>query len=218
MRRRHQSIACVAVLAVGFGLVPLAAGQLSGRPADEWAKRLERPDRISGLQVDDIIARLNLKPGMVVADLGAGPGIFAVALAKAVGATGKVYAVEIDKGFFPYIEQRAAAERVSNVTTVLGQFTDPSLPVRDLDLGFFHDVLHHIEDRAGYLKSLSAYVKPGGRVAIVELDPVKGSHKDEPALQVTRETAREWMAAAGFKPVEEITILDGKWFVIYSKS
>lgn len=215
---RHHVLACSAVLAIALGLVPPAAGQLSGRPADDWATRLDRPDRIAGLRVDEIIARLGLKPGMVVADLGAGPGIFSVALAKVVGPTGKVYAVEIDKGFFPYIEKKAAEQQVSNVKTVLGQFTDPALPARDVDLGFFHDVLHHIEDRAGYLKALSAYVKPGGRVAIVELDPVKGGHKDEPALQVSKETARGWMAAAGFKPTEEIALFEDKWFVIYTRN
>lgn len=208
---------CLGALLVVLLMPQHAAAQLSGRPADDWTTRLDRPDRIAGLKADEIVASLGLKPGMVVADLGAGPGIFAVLLAKAVGPSGKVYAVEIDKGFFPYIEKKAAENGVANVKTVLGQFTDPALPGKDLDLGFFHDVLHHVENRAGYLKALSGYIKPGGRVAIVELDPAKGGHKDEPALQVSKDMARQWMADAGFQPTQEFDLFEDKWFVVYTK-
>ena len=81
----------------------------------------------------------------------------------------------------------------------------------------FHDVLHHIKDRAGYLKAAARYVKPGGRIAIVELPP-DGSHKDEPELVVTKDQVKQWMAAAGFKPVQEFDGLTGKWFVVYGRS
>ena len=78
-------------------------------------------------------------------------------------------------------------------------------------------MLHHIQDRAAYLKATAGYVKPGGHIAIVELPP-DGSHKDDPALVVTKEQARQWLAAAGFKPVQEFDGLDGKWFIVYARS
>ena len=77
------------------------AGQLASRPADEWVKTLESPTRIASLKIDETIAKLQLKPGDVVADIGAGSGVFDAPLAAAVtsGATrGKVYAVDIDQG------------------------------------------------------------------------------------------------------------------------
>jgi 2-polyprenyl-3-methyl-5-hydroxy-6-metoxy-1,4-benzoquinol methylase len=106
---------------------------------------------------------------------------------------------------------------VSNVVTVLGSFTDPKLPAKDVDVALFHDVLHHIQDRAGYLKATATYVKPAGRIAIIEL-PANGSHKDEPELVVSKEQVKGWMADAGFQPVQEFDGLsEGKWFVVYAR-
>jgi ubiquinone/menaquinone biosynthesis C-methylase UbiE len=202
------------VFAVGDGA---AARQRASRPAPEWIERLERPERVARLKIDFIVEKLALKPGQVVADLGAGPGVLSFPLAKAVSPGGKVYAVDIDQAFMDRIEQKAKEQNVTNVKAILGKFTDPNLPARDVDVALFHDVLHHIEDRAGYLKALAPYVKPAGRVAIIEL-AAGGSHKDEPDLIVTKEQAAAWMADVGFKPVEEIDGLpEGKWFVVYAR-
>jgi ubiquinone/menaquinone biosynthesis C-methylase UbiE len=194
----------------------LSARQLASRPVKDWTERLERPDRVAGLKIDYIIESLGLKPGVVVADIGAGPGVLTMPIAKAV-APGKVYAVEIEQEFLDRIHDKAQAAGLTNVVTVLGAFVDPKLPARDADVVLFHDVLHHIKDRAGYLKAAAGYVKPGGRIAIVELPP-DGSHKDEPELVVTKEQVKGWLADAGFKPVQEFDGLTGKWFVVYGRS
>lgn len=218
MRTHQRWIGATAALALALlGGAAVSAGQLASKPADDWTARLERPERVAGLKIDYIIASLGLKPGQNVADIGAGPGIISVPMAKAVGPGGTVYAVEVDKGYFPHIMQKATAAQVTNVKTVLGAFTDPKLPARNIDVALFHDVLHHIEDRAGYLKAMASYMKPDGRIAIVELPPT-GSHKDEPALVVTKDQVKDWMAAAGFKPVQEFDGLnEGKWFVVYGR-
>ena len=208
-------------MAIGLSLVaggPAAsARQLASKPADEWTARLESPARIAGLKIDYIISSLKLKPGDVVADIGAGPGILSLPMAKAVAPAGKVYAVEIDQAFLDHIAAKMKDQGVPNVTLVKGEFVDPKLPAANVDVALFHDVLHHIADRAGYLKATARYVKPGGRVAIVELPP-DGSHKDDPSLVVTRAQVDGWMAAAGFVPVQDIPGLsDGKWFVVYAR-
>jgi ubiquinone/menaquinone biosynthesis C-methylase UbiE len=195
----------------------VSARQLAPKSAEDWTARLERPERVASLKIDYIIASLQLKPGQTVADIGAGPGVLSVPIAQAVGPAGKVYAVDIIDGFFPHIQQKAEAAHVANVRTVLGAPGDPKLPAKDVDVALFHDVLHHIEDRAGYLKALATYMKPGGRIAVVELPP-DGSHKDEPALIVTKDQVKTWMAAAGFKPVSEFDGLEGKWFIVYGRS
>lgn len=205
-------MAALALAAAGAGV---SARQLASRPVDDWSARLERPERIAGLKIDYIISSLGLKPGVVVADIGAGPGVLTVPLAKAV-APAKVYAVEIDKGFFDRINAKAKEASLTNVVTVLGEYTDPKLPARDADVVLFHDVLHHIKDRAGYLKAVAGYLKPGGRIAVVELPP-DGSHKDEPELVVTKDQVKDWMGAAGFAPVQEFDGLQGKWFVVYAR-
>jgi ubiquinone/menaquinone biosynthesis C-methylase UbiE len=215
MMQRTWFVRTVATVALAAAAAGISARQLGSRPADDWIARLERPDRVAGLKIDYIIASLGLKPGVVVVDIGAGPGVLTLPIAKAV-APAKVYAVEIDQAFLDRINGKARDAGVTNIVTVLGALDDPKLPASDADVVLFHDVLHHIEKRAAYLKATARYVKPGGRMAIVELPP-DGSHKDEPALVVTRDQVKGWMADAGFAPVQEFDGLPGKWFVVYGR-
>ena len=195
--------------------------QLAPRKAEEWERTLEAPRRATTQKVDEVIADLSLKPGMVVADIGAGSGFFSRPIAKAVGPSGKVYAVDIQQGLLDYINKRDAEEKIPNIQTVLGEFDDPKIPARNVDLAFINDVLHHIEHRAAYLKALGTYIKPSGRIAIIEMnkdDPNTG-HKNQPELLVAREDMVQWMSDAGFKLVEEHADLfpGTKWFLIFGK-
>ena len=195
-----------------------AFAQLGSRPAEDWIARLERPERIAGLKTAEVIQKLGVKPQDVVADLGAGAGAFTWPFAKAVG-PGTVYAVEVDQGYIPHLERRATEQGLTNVKVVLGKFEDPLLPEK-VDLAFFHDVLHHIEKRAEYLQKVATYLKPTGRIAVIELDATRpdASHRDEPDQQVTREQVDTWMNAAGLKKLEEIPMYEGKWFVVYGRA
>jgi arsenite methyltransferase len=216
MRGRIFVLATVAmVFAARSG--PMRAAQLGSRSTEEWLKTLDSPTRIQGLKIDETIARLGLKPGMIVADIGAGSGIFEGPLARAVGAGGTVYAVDVDKGLLDAINKKAAEARVTNVKTVLGKFTDPALPASDVDVAFINDVLHHIEDRAAYLKNLGRYIKPFGRIALIEFHPELGGHRNQPELQVSKDKAAALMADAGFKPVEEVSLFSDKYFVLYGR-
>lgn len=210
-------LACLAFFLATAVQAP--ALQLGSRSTEEWIKRLERPERIAGLKIDEIIPRLNLKPGDIVADIGAGTGVFSRPLARAVGPQGKVLAVDIDQGLLAYINKRAAEEKIENIQTVLGKFDDPNLPSRQVDVAFFHDVLHHIEKRDAYLKALASYLKPNGRIVVIELDKDDPDtpHRDDPEMLISKEQVNEWMAAVGFHPVEEFDFLKGKWFVVYAR-
>jgi ubiquinone/menaquinone biosynthesis C-methylase UbiE len=207
----------LAVLALLIGNPHIAAPQLSSRPAEEWQKTLDAAQRVESLRVDEVIAKVGLKPGMVVADLGAGTGLFAVPMGKAVAPGGKVYAVEIDKGYFGMIDAKAKAAGVSNVQTVLGEFSDPKIPNQDVDVGFFHDVLHHVQDRAGYLKNLGRYVKPSGRVVIIDLKADQSPHKGQADLIVSEAQVTEWMKAAGFGKVQNVELYPDKFFLVFSR-
>lgn len=213
----RTACAALVALAVSAGYVPAAAGQLAARPAEEWIKMLEAPARVAGLRADEVIAKLRLKPGDVVADLGAGAGAFSFPLARAVGPQGKVYAVEIEQGLVDYIARKAKDQQVANVHPVLGRFADPALPSADVDLAFMHDVLHHVEDRPAYLRHASKYLKAGGRFAFVELDAKTGAHRHDPKLQITKEQLTAWMADVGFELSEEFPMFEDKWYVIFSR-
>jgi ubiquinone/menaquinone biosynthesis C-methylase UbiE len=213
--RLARTSACV--LLVALSATPSAAPQLGSRSADEWIKLLENPNRVDGVKVDEIVAKLQLKPGEIVADLGAGAGLFEPALARAVGPTGQVYAVDVDQQLVDHIREKMKQAGVANVTPLLGQFGDPALPNADVDVAFMHDVLHHVRDRAGYLKQAARYLKPGGRFAIVEPDAVKGPHANDPTLQVTKELLAGWMKEAGLTLASDVSSSPTAWYVIYRK-
>ena len=103
-----------------------------------------------------------------------------------------------------------------NVKPILGGPSDPLLTA-DVDLVFMNDVLHHIEDRAGYLATLALYLKPGGRIAIIDFRPDQSPHKDEPTMVVSEEQATKWLEPTGLKPVEHINLYSDRWFVVYGK-
>jgi len=207
-------LATVATLIVG----PAPAfAQLGGRPADEWIKSLDGPQRVADMKIDQVVAALKLQPGQIVADIGAGSGLLEVPLALAVGPKGRVYAVEIDAGFLPEIAKRAAAGQVTNVEPMLGKFTDPGLPVKNIDLAIFHDVIHHVQERAAYIKTLAGYLAPSGRIAVIDYEGGIGPHIKDPSLQVSREQLTGWMNDAGLKQVDDVKLFADKYYLVFSK-
>jgi ubiquinone/menaquinone biosynthesis C-methylase UbiE len=207
----------VTFLAAALAVAAPAYAQLGSRPAEEWIKTLDGPARVSAMKIDDLVAALKLRPGQTVADIGAGSGLLVAPLAKAVGPAGKVFAVEIDEKFFPEIRKRAAAAQVANVETVLGKFTDPALPVKTLDVAVFHDVLHHVENRAAYLKTLAGYLAPQGRIVVIDYEGGQGPHREQPQLEVTREQLAGWMREAGLVLLEDVKLFPDKYYLVYGR-
>jgi len=208
---RWPLIVCAVVATFGASV----AAQLASRPADEWRKVLDAPERIAALKVNEVIARLRLKPTDVVADLGAGTGPFVVPFAKAVP-SGAVYAVEVDEGFLPLIREKTRAAGITNAQTVLGIFTDPKLPA-PVDLALMNDVLHHVQDRAAYLKTLASQIKRGGRLAIVDFKAESSPHKGNADLIVTESQVNEWATYAGLERTDTFSLYTDRYFVIYTK-
>jgi ubiquinone/menaquinone biosynthesis C-methylase UbiE len=199
-----------------FLLAASSFAQLANRTTEEWIATLDAPARVQGLKLTDVLRKLALKPGQIVADIGAGTGIFSLEFARSVKPGGKVYAVEVDEKLIEHILMSATEQGIVNIEGIYGDFDDPGLPG---DFAFINDVLHHIEHRDVYLKNLAKYLKPAARVAIIDFKPGQGGHANDPTLQVSQEQATTWMAAAGLKPVEVINdLFPDKWFVIYGKS
>jgi len=183
-----------------------------GRTPDEYIKLLESERRLEGLQVTRVIESLNVKPGQRIADIGSGSGVFTRPLAKKAGDKGMVYAIDIDQELLKHVEKTAQEQKLANVKTILAAEADPKLP-EPVDLMVIIDTLHHIGNQAAYLKGLKKYLKPDGRIAIIDFS------KDWPAghekMIYTVETLDGWMSAAGFKRVEKHDFLDNNFFVVY---
>lgn len=188
-------------------------GQSRGaRSADEYIKLLESERRLEGLQVTKVIETLKVKTGDHVADIGSGSGVFTRPLAQKVGAKGVVYAVDIDPELIKYLEKTAAEQKLTNIKTLLVTEADPKLPA-PVDLIVIIDTMHHIANQPTYVKGLKKYLKPNGRVAIVDFS--KNWPAGHEKMIYTVDDLDGWMKAAGFKRTEQYDFLENNFFVVY---
>jgi ubiquinone/menaquinone biosynthesis C-methylase UbiE len=185
---------------------------------DEWIERFESEGREAFDFRKEIVAALGLSPGQTVADVGAGTGLFVPLLAEAVGAEGKVYAVDIAPRFIRHIEARAKQAGLTQVHTVLSTERSIRLPANSLDLIFTCDAYHHFVHYQDMLASMRQALKPGGRLVIVEFDI------EAPALPAqmrqhvgrTKQDFSQQIRAAGFAFAEDLTLDEMKTNFIYS--
>lgn len=142
------------------------------------AQWLERPEREDEEAPSKALDALELKPGMVVADIGAGSGYYSSRIAKRVGPTGRVYATDIQPGMIELLERRIKSEGLTNVTTVLGGMDDPKLPPKSIDLAIMVDVYHELQQPQVFLQRLKDAFKPGGRLVLLEF------RKEDPKVPI----------------------------------
>ena len=144
MRRNAFASGVVAVFVVAAvaaqGRHPVSGREIAPVMGVGGAGWLERPEREAEEEPARAIEALDIKPGMTVADIGAGSGYYTVRLARKVGADGKVYATDIQVGMLSMIQRRAAIEKLTNIVPVLGAADDPKLPPGSVDLALMVDV------------------------------------------------------------------------------
>jgi arsenite methyltransferase len=172
-------------------------------------------NRDSWQQPDKVIAALNLHPGEIIADLGSGGGYFTFKLAKAVAPSGKVYAVDVDKDMIELISKRLKEESGNNVETILATPTDPRLPQTGVDLIFTVNTYHHIADRSAYFANARKYLRPGGRIAIIDLDR-RAWLEGLLGHYTPSETIKREMEQAGYTSQQQFDFLDRQSFLIFS--
>lgn len=188
------------------------AQQPQRRTAEEYIKVLETERRIEGLQITKVIETLKIKPGQRIGDLGAGSGLFTRPIAKRIGEKGIVYAIDVDPGLLKHVEKTAAAEKITNIKTVLAGEGDAKIPEK-VDLIIIIDTLHHIGNQGPYLKGLKKYLKRGGRVAIIDFsNEWPAGHE---SMRYSLDQLEGWMKDAGFKRTEKHDFLNNNFFVIY---
>lgn len=178
---------------------------------------LNSPWRARWQQPEAVIRSLSIRQGSSVADLGAGGGYFTFRLADAVGSTGKVYAVDVDKGSLDYIARRAKEQGYTNVEVILAKYDDPLLPKGDVDLIFTCNTYHHLENRSDYFASAARYLRPDGRVAVIDLNGSTWLHKLF-GHWTAKETSRSEMEAAGYSLTNDFTFLTRQNFQIFQKN
>jgi SAM-dependent methyltransferase len=166
-----------------------------------WEGRFEREGREVFDRRDEILAKLELHEGMAVADVGAGTGLFTLAIAERVGSKGKVYAVDVQAYFLDHIGQKARKAELGNVTLVRAKQDSAKLPEGSVDLVLMVDSYHHVEQPAPYLASLKAALRPGGRLVVVDYIAIEGK-TEKWMLEHVRASPTEFRAeieGAGFR-------------------
>ena len=195
MRRMWGRIAVVVALvaATATGIAQEARHAQHESKRDEWQK------------VPDIFEAMAIKPGSVVADLGAGDGFFTARLSKAVGAEGRVFAIDVAADAVRKLRARVAEESLTNVEVIEGVADDPKLAAASVDAVLIVNAYHEMDAHQPLLSRLKAALKPGGRLVIVE--PIADSRRDRPRSEQTRshEIAADFvkkdLADAGFVQV-----------------
>ncbi|QDU39318.1 putative methyltransferase YcgJ [Maioricimonas rarisocia] len=177
---------------------------------------LERPTREREEGLTDLIDALDLKPGMVVADIGAGSGVIAALIAERVGEKGTVLAVDIQQEMLDALAVKCRRLGIENIEPVLGTTKSPKLKPGTVDLVVMVDVYHEFDFPYEMLKEIAASLKPGGRVAFVEYRkedprvPIKEVHKMSEA-QVKKEASLpefglEWIKTDGRLPRQHVVL------------
>jgi predicted methyltransferase len=156
-------IRVLASLSLVLCLSVLGAAQQTGL-TDDMIRSAER-------EVPQLVDLLELKPGMTVADVGAGFGAWTVRFARAVGPTGRVYATDLGAPQLAALRQYVEKEKLTNVIVLEGAETSTNLPFTCCDAVLIRDAFHHLTRPEDMILSLAAALKPGGRLAVVDFPP-----------------------------------------------
>lgn len=211
LRYCTRTLGLIALLAVA-SLAEQAPPHGQRYSFEAFRARMEDPQRAQWQKPDEVVRMLHLRRGSRIADIGAGTGYFSVRLARAVGTSGRVYAVDIDRRAVQYMRRRFRRAHLPQAIAVEGTPTDPKLPQR-VDLVFICDTWHHIEDRVTYARTLRRSLRPSGRVVIVdfkpEADPAIGPPREMrlSAEQITGELQQAGfhvVVAADFLPLQYV--------------
>jgi len=195
------------VLAVGVVLTLAACASAKPSPetpayhhrfehADQWAREFDDPSRDAWQHPEQVIAAMQIGPGMTVADIGAGTGYFEPHLSRAVGAGGKVLALDVEPEMVTHLRDRAVREHLDNVEARQVAPEDPALGGPSVDRVLIVDTWHHVANRSAYASRLAAALKPGGEVVVVDFR--REAHRGPPPEhRVAPDEVVQTLTAAG---------------------
>ena len=213
---RRAAAACIlALAATSVAGSHDATTHQSFADVEYWHRVFDDPARDAWQKPDALVGALALRPGMAVADLGAGTGYLSRRLAAAVEPGGTVYAVETEPRLVERLRARAEAERTTNVVPVLASFDNPRLPTAGVDLVLVLDTYHHIDDRLAYFGALRRVLRPGGRLAVVDWHKRDLPVGPPAEHKLAREQVLDELAAAGWVLDAEPDVLPYQYVLVF---
>jgi ubiquinone/menaquinone biosynthesis C-methylase UbiE len=225
MSARRYLALLLALLAAGPIMARDGADPSINRPYldpdfQQWVERFERPGREVYDRRQAIIAASGVKPGMRVADIGAGTGLFSMLFARQVGTEGKVYAVDISKTFIKNIEQRARHAGLTNITGITSTQSETRLPPDSVHLAFVCDTYHHFEQPRSMLASIHRALKSGGILVVIDFERIEGKSSDWVLghVRAGKQQAIREIEAAGFRLMEDRPLLRENFYLKFGKN
>lgn len=185
----------------------------------QWVNTFERPGREVYDRRYAIVDATGVRPGDVVADVGAGTGLFTRLFADRVGPVGKVYAVDISETFINNIMRAAGQHGYSNIEGVVNSDRDVSLPATSVDIAFLVDTYHHFEYPRSMLASIHASLKPGGTLVVIDFrrDPRHSSRWVMGHVRAGKDTVVEEITNTGFRLIDDKPLLRTNYYLVFSK-
>lgn len=186
---------------------------------DQWTARFERPGREIYDHRRQIVALVNPRPGMDIADVGAGTGLFTRLLAAEVGPGGTVYAVDISGEFVENVLRTAREQGLENVVGIVNSQTGTGLDPGSVDLVFLSDTYHHFERPAAMLRSIHQALRPGGQLVVIDFERVPGLSSPWVLdhVRAGKEVFAREIQDAGFRLLGEEPIMRYNYFLRFEK-
>jgi ubiquinone/menaquinone biosynthesis C-methylase UbiE len=223
MNRGMTCIALAAVLSLPFPGFAQSEHPITGRRiaptmgigGAEW---LERSEREIEEMPEAALNMIGIRPGMTVADVGAGVGYFTIRLARRVGADGKVFANDVQPEMLTILKERAAKAKLTNIQPILGTEADPKLPTAAMDLVLLVDVYHEFSQPQKMLQHIRESLKPDGRLVLLEYRkedphiPIRSEHK------MSVEEVKAEITAEGFRLEKVLKELPRQHILIFRKN
>ena len=183
----------------------------------KWVDIFEDPERAGWQKPEEVVKKLDLKHGDIVADIGAGTGYFTRLFAVAVGPEGKAIGLDIEPSMVEYMKEDAKKQGLTNYEARVVKPDDAGLPLKSVDVVFICNTYHHIEDRINYLKRLSKALKPNGRIVIVDfykkpmpVGPQSVAHK------ISEEEIKREFKKAGYRLTKSLDFLPYQYYLEFS--
>jgi ubiquinone/menaquinone biosynthesis C-methylase UbiE len=212
-------MACGVAIAEERSINPGINDHYHGARHTDWVPVFESGSREVYTMRHDVVAALNIKPGMRIADIGAGTGFYSLLFAEKTGPDGLVYAVDIAEDFVQAIEKRAAHVGASNLRGIINNGRESGLAPQSIDLAFICDTYHHFEYPQTMMRSIDRALSAHGEVVIIDFrkEPDISNAWVQRHVRAGRQQVIKEMKRFGFDLVTDLPLLHSNYFLRFKK-
>ena len=210
-------LACANALP-GQGVHPVTGRRIAPVMGVAGADWLDRENRAREEQPEKAIAQLNLRPGMFIGDVGAGTGFYSLRMARKILPGGIVYAVDIQQGMVNRLTANAAAQKITNIVSILSTESDPCLPIGKLDLVFLADVYHEFSQPQRMLDRIRDSLGPAGKLVLLEFRKEDPSVPIRPEHKMSVDEVKAEVVPEGYAFEKVVDTMPWQHIIVFRKS